>query len=114
MSSEVQLTGPKYLLIHYSYPIYCETWGVVQVHQVSQNYLYAHHQLLDEFRNATHWPKHLLVQYSWQAEQEVDALSGLYVVFAICKFAPPSTNCGLADQVVICLIWTRLLANSPP
>ncbi len=60
----------------------------VQVHQVSQAYLYAHHQLLDEFRNATHWPKHLLVQYSWQAEQEVDALSGLYVVFAVCKSSP--------------------------
>ncbi len=60
----------------------------MQVHQVSQAYLYAHHQLLDEFRNATHWPKHLLVQYSWQAEQEVDALSGLYVVFAVCKSSP--------------------------
>ena len=56
-----------------------------QVRQVSKAYLYAHHQLLDEFRNATHWPKHLLVQYAWQVEQEVDALSGLYVVFAVCE-----------------------------
>ena len=56
-----------------------------QVRQVSKAYLYAHHQLLDEFRNATHWPKHLLVQYAWQVEQEVDALPGLYVVFAVCE-----------------------------
>ena len=56
-----------------------------QVRQVSKAYLYAHHQLLDEFRNGTHWPKHLLVQYAWQVEQEVDALSGLYVVFAVCE-----------------------------
>ena len=66
----------------------------MQVRQVPQAYLYAHHQLLDEFRNATHWPKHLLVQYSWQVEQEVDALSGLYVVFAICEFS--LTNLHLA------------------
>ena len=52
---------------------------------MSKAYLYAHHQLLDEFRNATHWPKHLLVQYAWQVEQEVDALSGLYMVFAVCE-----------------------------
>jgi hypothetical protein len=43
---------------------------------------------MEEFRNATHWPKHLLVQNSWQEEQEVDALGGLYVVFAICE--PPT------------------------
>ena len=65
--------------------------ATMQVHQVSKGYLYAHHQLLDEFRNATHWPKHLLVQYSWQAEQEVDALSALYVVFAVCEL-PPATR----------------------
>ena len=56
-----------------------------QVRAVSKAYLYAHHQLLEEFRNGTHWPKHLLVQYAWQVEQEVDALSGLYVVFAVCE-----------------------------
>ena len=56
---------------------------------MSKAYLYAHHQLLDEFKNATHWPKHLLVQYSWEAEQEVDALSGLYVVFAVCEPCRP-------------------------
>lgn len=71
--------------------------------QVSQAYLYAHHQLLDEFRNATHWPKHLLVQYSWQVEQEVDALSGLYVVFAVCESTLTRLNSQPLD------IWVHVL-----
>ncbi len=55
-----------------------------QVLPVPQGYLYAHHQLLDEFKNATAWPKHLLVEYSWTTEHTVDALSALYVVFFLC------------------------------
>ncbi|EIE23729.1 hypothetical protein COCSUDRAFT_66074 [Coccomyxa subellipsoidea C-169] len=51
---------------------------------VPQGYLYAHHQLFDEFQNATVWPKHLLVEYSWTTQHSVDALSALYVIFFIC------------------------------
>ena len=71
-----------------------------------QSYLYQHHQLMDEFRNATHWPKHLLVQYSWQVEQEVDALGGLYVVFAICEplLCPySSAECSLHPNALLCV-----------
>lgn len=57
-----------------------------QVVQVPPGYIYAHHQLIEEFRNKTVWPKHLLVQYSWTATQTVDALSGLYVVFLLCEY----------------------------
>lgn len=53
---------------------------------VPQGYLYAHHQLLQEFQNATIWPKHLLVEYSWTTQLTVDALSALYVMFFLCLF----------------------------
>eukprot|EP00887_Chlorella_sp_A99_P006341 scaffold3.g6341.t1 len=41
-----------------------------------------HWQLVEEFRNATHWPKHLLVSYTWTARHDVDAQRGLLVLFA--------------------------------
>jgi hypothetical protein len=56
----------------------------MQVVPVPQGYLYAHHQIIDEFRNATAWPKHVLVQYTWTVSRTVDALSGLYAVFFVC------------------------------
>lgn len=55
-------------------------------------YLYAHHQLLEEFRNASHWPKHLLIQYSFALAPTVDALAGLYVVFILCERTTPTAH----------------------
>ena len=69
----------------------------LQVVQVPPAYLYAHHQLLDEFRNATHWPKHLLIQYSFALAPTVDALAGLYVVFILC-----AASC-LCVHVMLCV-----------
>lgn len=40
-----------------------------------------HRMLVEEFRNASHWPKHLLVSYSWTSRHEVDAQRGLLVLF---------------------------------
>jgi hypothetical protein len=34
-----------------------------------------------EFRNSSHWPKHVLVHYSWREVSEVDSVAGLYVLF---------------------------------
>ncbi|KAK9836933.1 hypothetical protein WJX81_000603 [Elliptochloris bilobata] len=45
-------------------------------------YLYDHHALAEEFRNATAWPKHLLVQYRWQHAPGVDATAALYLAMA--------------------------------
>ena len=59
-----------------------------QVLPVPQGYLYAHHHLLNEFQNATVWPKHLLVEYSWSTPQSVDALSALYFIFFVCAALP--------------------------
>ncbi len=36
--------------------------GLVQAVQLPEEYLYNHHTLVDEFRNASAWPKHLLVR----------------------------------------------------
>lgn len=44
-------------------------------------YLERHFQLWHEFRNATHWPKHVLVKYTWHEYAEVDVTAGLMVLF---------------------------------
>ena len=41
----------------------------------------AAHAPLQEFRNSSHWPKHVLVHYSWREVSEVDSVAGLYVLF---------------------------------
>lgn len=41
-----------------------------------------HGVLVRDFLNATHWPKHLLVHYSWRVEHEEDEARGLLVLFA--------------------------------
>jgi hypothetical protein len=38
------------------------------------------HQLVAEFANATHWPKHVLVSYSWKTRHEANAERGLLVL----------------------------------
>ena len=43
-------------------------------------YLQQHALLVEEFRNSTHWPKHLLVRYQWVNASPVEALKGLYTV----------------------------------
>lgn len=45
------------------------------------SYQHAHPHAVAEFRNATHWPKHLLVRYSWDTHNDVDLDRGLYVLF---------------------------------
>eukprot|EP00884_Botryococcus_braunii_P009214 jgi/Botrbrau1/18294/Bobra.0179s0025.2 len=46
-------------------------------------FLVAHHQLLQEFNNASFWPKHVLVQYAWEHSPIVNAVGGLYLLFGI-------------------------------
>ncbi len=43
-----------------------------------------HDRLQAEWRNATAWPKHLLVEYRWRERHEVNAVPGLYLVFTTC------------------------------
>lgn len=39
-------------------------------------------QQVKEFLNATHWPKHLLVHFTWRVEHEEDEARGLLLLFA--------------------------------
>lgn len=41
-----------------------------------------HKEIVEEFRNTTHWPKHLLVYYHWKTAHEVDTDKGLLVLFS--------------------------------
>ena len=57
-------------------------WGVWQVDVAPPEYAEYHPELREEFGNATVWPKHLLVMYSWREVREVDAPMGLALLFA--------------------------------
>ena len=49
-----------------------------------------HDRLEAEWHNVTAWPKHLLVEYRWRERHEVNAIPGLYLLFATCaSCAPP-------------------------
>lgn len=37
---------------------------------------------LQDFQNATHWPKHLLVHYTWETQHEENEDAGLLVLFS--------------------------------
>ena len=41
-----------------------------------------HAELVRDFLNATHWPKHLLVHYRWDVQHEEDEERGLLVLFS--------------------------------
>ncbi|PSC71398.1 ATP-dependent helicase deoxyribonuclease subunit B [Micractinium conductrix] len=45
-----------------------------------------HAPLVKEFLNATHWPKHLLVHYTWRTQLDEDEESGLLVLFSAGAF----------------------------
>jgi hypothetical protein len=88
----------------------------LQVLPVPPAYLYAHHQLLQEFRNASHWPKHLLIQYSFRLAPSEDALSGLYVTFVLCAPQCPLLHMQichcLRNRVFFCNFFKRVDARA--
>jgi len=43
-----------------------------------------HDRLEAEWGNVTAWPKHLVVEYRWKERHEVNAIPGLYLLFATC------------------------------
>lgn len=46
------------------------------------HYLEQHRILNEQWGNATAWPKHLLLDYRWREEHEVNAVPGMFVLFA--------------------------------
>lgn len=57
--------------------------GVLQVLPLPDELLLQHATLYDEFKNTTHWPKHVLVHYHFHNEGDVDFQQGLYVLTAL-------------------------------
>ena len=47
---------------------------------VPEAYLRLHQELLQEFRNDSHWPKHVLARYHWREVSEEDADAGQYAL----------------------------------
>ncbi|KAG6596313.1 hypothetical protein SDJN03_09493, partial [Cucurbita argyrosperma subsp. sororia] len=44
-------------------------------------YLDSHPHISQQFWDQQHWPKHILVRYTWEEQSEIDVTSGLYVLF---------------------------------
>jgi hypothetical protein len=41
--------------------------------------------MYDEFHNSTHWPKHVLVRYQFNVDEDIDLDGGLYAILTISK-----------------------------
>jgi hypothetical protein len=54
-----------------------------QVLPLPDELLLQHAVLYDEFKNASHWPKHVLVHYHFHSEGEINFSQGLYVLMAM-------------------------------
>ncbi|KAA0044220.1 hypothetical protein IC582_009686 [Cucumis melo] len=44
-------------------------------------YTDTHPHITKQFWDQQHWPKHILVRYTWEEQSEIDVTSGLYVLF---------------------------------
>uniref|UniRef100_A0A7R9W1U5 Transmembrane 9 superfamily member n=1 Tax=Chlamydomonas euryale TaxID=1486919 RepID=A0A7R9W1U5_9CHLO len=53
----------------------------VQIAPIS--YEHMHKPLVEEWQNASAWPKHLLIKYKFQSEHEVDLDRGIYVLMVM-------------------------------
>jgi hypothetical protein len=57
-------------------------WCVLQVLPLPDELLLKHATLYEDYKNTTHWPKHVLVHYRFHDEGDVDFNKGLYVLLA--------------------------------
>lgn len=59
----------------------------VQVGSLQPRYLKRHVTLVEEWKDATKWPKHLVVEYEWERLQDENVEGGVFVLLTSC--APP-------------------------
>lgn len=65
-----------------------------------------HATLYEDYKNTTHWPKHVLVHYHWLDEGDIDFNKGLYVLMTtgvyVCSKQPtsPGDSSSLLPEVV--------------
>ncbi|KAH0902886.1 hypothetical protein HID58_042389 [Brassica napus] len=52
-----------------------------QVVDMPLSYLNTHPEIRKQFWDPQHWPKHVLVRYTWKEQSEIDVSSGFYVLF---------------------------------
>ncbi|KAM7532079.1 hypothetical protein LguiB_035489 [Lonicera macranthoides] len=52
-----------------------------KVVDMPHRYVELHPDISKQFWDAQHWPKHVLVRYTWEEQSEIDVASGFYVLF---------------------------------
>ncbi|XP_062094712.1 uncharacterized protein LOC133800700 [Humulus lupulus] len=52
-----------------------------KVVDMPHHYIDVHPDIRQQFWDAQHWPKHVLVRYTWEEQSEIDVTSGFYVLF---------------------------------
>ncbi|XP_010553201.1 PREDICTED: uncharacterized protein LOC104823356 [Tarenaya hassleriana] len=52
-----------------------------KVIDMPHSYLEIHPEIRKLFWDPQHWPKHVLVRYTWEEQSEIDISSGFYVLF---------------------------------
>uniref|UniRef100_A0A7N0V1R1 Uncharacterized protein n=1 Tax=Kalanchoe fedtschenkoi TaxID=63787 RepID=A0A7N0V1R1_KALFE len=52
-----------------------------KVIDMPQHYIAVHPDISKQFWDAEHWPKHVLVRYTWEEQSEIDVATGFYVLF---------------------------------
>ena len=69
----------------------------------------AHPGAVQEFRNATHWPKHLLVHYVWRERKEEDEERGLLVLLSGARGGSRGRGRGwVGTGLMCCCLMQRL------
>ena len=59
----------------------------VEVGSLQPRYLKRHVNLVEEWKDSSKWPKHLLVEYEWDRYQDENVEGGVFVLLTTC--APP-------------------------
>ncbi|KAL8141038.1 hypothetical protein V2J09_007059 [Rumex salicifolius] len=52
-----------------------------KVVDMPHHYIEIHPDIQKQFWDPEHWPKHVLVRYTWEEQSEIDVASGFYVLF---------------------------------
>ncbi|KAJ0089122.1 hypothetical protein Patl1_31520 [Pistacia atlantica] len=52
-----------------------------KVVDMPHRYVEIHPDIRNQFWDPQHWPKHVLVRYTWEEKSEIDVASGFYVLF---------------------------------
>lgn len=52
-----------------------------KVVDMPHHYIQVHEEIRKHFWDPEHWPKHILVRYTWEERSEIDVSGGFYVLF---------------------------------